>query len=581
MKRSFDLELKTLYHGGLALFGCWTLQILLGITVRNPLTVVFFAFLFWAANKAPKGGKVRFVSAVLLTFLFAFLTRNNVFGAFESSLFRSLSKLIVFVGVFCLSYILIGLIYSLFAANKIDAIVERPAIEPMDKKEPYKGAGFVLTVALICLIFWLPYFLYEFPGVMTADSLVQFAEIIGDEPWSNHHPVLHTLLLWGLYDLGLAVSGDSEVGIAFYTVFQMVFMAFCCGILTNHLNSRRRQILAVAFYTLVPFNAVYVVTIWKDIIYAGIAMLLVCLVIDMRKEENTDKKVYWCLFVVLSILFSLFRSNAWIAFILWAVVFVIAFRKKLLTSVSAVAVVIACVVLIKGPVFNAFGVASPDFVESLSVPAQQISRVLVDDVSIDDLDKELIERVIDTTYIKELYAPDFADNIKELIRAGQPAILEENKILYFKLWLKLCIQHPYEYVRAWYDQVGGYIYPDVSVRVADLDGIMQNSYNLYWNPIIGGKVVVKLKEIAIKLGDFVPIYGMLWSIGAYFWLLVISTFVCLVRKENVLCKTLFLLLVFTLLLAAPVVDFRYGYAYVMTMPLWAVMGNNSHGTLGG
>ena len=61
---------------------------------------------------------------------------------------------------------------------------------------------------------------------------------------------------------------------------------------------------------------------------------------------------------------------------------------------------------------------------------------------------------------------------------------------------------------------------------------------------------------------------MLWSIGTYTWLLCIVTIVCLLRKRPVLCKLLLIMQILTLLIAAPVVDFRYGYAVVMTMPLW-------------
>lgn len=575
MERSLDFELKAIACGGLALFGCWTLQILLGITVRNPLTVVFFAFLFWAAERAKKGGPVQIGISFAMTGLMTLLTWNRSLGTFESSLFKIISRIIVVAGFFCLTYVITGLIYAAISKDIGNKVSFRKDV--VDGGKPFTGVLAAFIIALICLVFWLPYFLYEFPGIMTADSLVQFSEIMGDEPWSNHHPVVHTLLLWALYDIGVFFTGDPEIGIAFYTGFQMLFMAFCCGVLTTHLKSRRNQIKAVIFYSLVPFNVIFAITVWKDIIFAGITMLLMCLVIDMRKEDRSVSFLQWTGFVLLSILFALLRSNAWIAYILWIPFLLIAFRKDIAKAGASVAIVVLTVVIIKGPVMSAFGVGQPDFVESLSVPAQQIARVLVDEEEIDDKEKLLIENVIDTTYIKELYAPDFADNMKELMRAGNPAEIEQNKKSYFVLWLHLCLKHPGTVTRAWYDLVGGYIYPDVNIRVADMDGIMNNDYNLYWNPLIGGRAIVKAKEIAIKLGNFIPVYGMLWSIGAFTWLLVISTIISLVKREHVLCKILLLLLVLTLLIAAPVVDFRYGYAIVMTLPLWAFYNINAAG----
>ena len=187
-----------------------------------------------------------------------------------------------------------------------------------------------------------------------------------------------------------------------------------------------------------------------------------------------------------------------------------------------------------------------------------------------------IDAVIDRTYVKELYAADFADNIKELVRAGHPEILEANKGQYLDLWFKLFLKNPVLYVRAWYDLTGGYIYPDVAYKVGDIDGIMSNEHGLISEPKIGGKFI-KVKEILIKLSDFMPIYGMFFSIGAYFWGLVITLVLAIRRKKNILIHVLMLLLVATLLIASPVVDFRYGYAYVLTMPIWLALTLSENG----
>ena len=195
------------------------------------------------------------------------------------------------------------------------------------------------------------------------------------------------------------------------------------------------------------------------------------------------------------------------------VIFAVLFKKQLVPVLVTAILSIAVVVVIKGPVFDAFNVASPDFTESLSVPLQQVARVLVEDGNVSDEELALIDAVIDRTYVKELYAANYADNIKELVRAGHPDVLEANKGQYLGLWFKLFLKNPGLYVKAWYDLTGGYIYPDVAYSVGDVDGIMSNDMGLYASPIIGGKFI-KVKEILLKLGDFMPIYGMLFSIGA-------------------------------------------------------------------
>lgn len=569
----------------LAFFGCWALQILSGITVRNPLTIVFFAVLFWFAF-------VRFaldkryvfidgvISAVVAAVL-AYVLKGMIQLEFNSALFRYMSIAITYVGIACLLYVLIGVGRSLFSPNRASIFSDvKNIVLEKDDSAAFRGAKAFWIVALVCFLCWLPYFLYEFPGIMTADSLVQYEQIIGVESYSNHHPVLHTLIIKFFYDIGYGISGSPEVGIACYTLFQMMFMALCFSYLTMHLDRRSSQIRAVIFFAIIPFNAVFAVTIWKDVLFAGITILLFCVVKDLRdcldggySQEGTGSVKLawkWCTFAILSVLFALFRSNAWIAYLLWIPFLVMTFRKHIMKAAISVITVLITVALVKGPIFQSLGVSGPDLVESLSVPSQQIARMYVDDVITDEDDVALLQRAVDTGYIKELYAADYADNIKELMRAGHPEEIENNKGQYLGLWFKEVGLNPAEAVKAWYDLEGGYIYPDVPARVADMDGIMDNAYGLYWYPVIGGKAVVKYKELALKMGDFVPIYGMLFSIGAFSWLLVISIIVSIVRKEAVLCKTLLLLLVLTFLIAAPVVDFRYGYALVVTMPMWVV-----------
>ena len=215
------------------------------------------------------------------------------------------------------------------------------------------------------------------------------------------------------------------------------------------------------------------------------------------------------------------------------------------------------------------GIPGPDFTESLSVPLQQVARVQVNDRPVDSEDLAMIDNVIDRTYIHELYAPDFADNIKELVRAGHPEILEGHKSEYFGLWLRLGLKYPGDYIAAWYDLAGGYIYTNVNYKVGDVDGIMPNVHDLQWSPIIGGKFI-KVKEILIKLQDFMPIYGILFTVAIYTWALGLSFIYAVSHKKSVLLQTLMLLIMGTLLIAAPVVDFRYAYAMVMTWPLWFV-----------
>lgn len=240
---------------------------------------------------------------------------------------------------------------------------------------------------------------------------------------------------------------------------------------------------------------------------------------------------------------------------------------------------------------NAFHVVQPDFVESICIPLQQTARVICEDKELTEEEWESIHKVIDTTYIKELYAPGFADNMKELVRVGDPGYLTEHKGEYLKLWLSLGLRYPSTYIRAYIDQTIGYWYPDVAYTVGDIDGIIANETGVTSHPLIGGPFIVKTKEILQKLGDMLPLYGLLFSMGAMFWTLTGCIAVVFAKKQyqRFILFLPGLAVILTLLVATPVSsEFRYAYSLAYTMPLYLLLpfirsperqGNPSYNTL--
>ena len=604
---------------GLSAFAiCFALQIICRITVRNPLTVIFFLLALYLERKYDCSKKNRTVYAIMLipAAIIVWVLRNYLQGDFSSAVFRIMSVGIVFVGIWRLLCLAVSIATGVGCAGnakgtssqglKCEGVLKGAEAGQMPEKNTSEnsrktflvsGAAIVLITTGICLLCWLPYYLYEYPGIMTADSLVQYEQIIGIRPYSNHHPMIHTLCIAFFYRIGFAISGDPGFGIACYTAAQMIFMALCCGIVTCTVNDlwnenkkerglfKKQKLYAVSlitciFFALVPFNAVFSVTIWKDVPAAGITMLLLCRLCSMIGYNNFENRrrsfSFYELFsfIILCILFSLFRSNAYFALWIGAPFIIYTFRSRIKQIVPALVAAIVIAGVIRGPVMSAAGIEQADFTESLSVPLQQVARVLVEDRQVDDKDIALIDTVIDRTYIHELYAADFADNIKELVRAGHPEELEKKRLEFLGLWLRLLIKYPGDYINAWFDLDGGYIYPDVSYEVGNIDGIMVNDLGLVSTPKLGGKAFIKLKEIMIKMGSFVPLYGMLWCIGAYTVFDIFALAVVIGNKEYKKYMVIMLIplsLILTLCIAAPMVDFRYAYAVVMTMPLSAAI----------
>lgn len=71
----------------------------------------------------------------------------------------------------------------------------------------------------------------------------------------------------------------------------------------------------------------------------------------------------------------------------------------------------------------------------------------------------------------------------------------------------------------------------------------------------------------------VPIYGVLWSMGAACWIMLFGISVVIIRKEyhKLICYLPSVTLLLTILAATPVAtEFRYVYFMVLSLPFYLI-----------
>ena len=120
-------------------------------------------------------------------------------------------------------------------------------------------------------------------------------------------------------------------------------------------------------------------------------------------------------------------------------------------------IVIVLSVFLKYPVLKSLNVKQPDTIESLSIPAQQIARVITDEEDITIEQKELLSELIDIDEIPTYYVSYFSDPIKNLVREkGNQEYLKEHSNEYLNLYIQLGLKYPQKYIEAWVDQTRGY-----------------------------------------------------------------------------------------------------------------------------
>lgn len=559
-------------------FTAWALMEASRMEAGNILTFVFFLLCFFffchidtrlSASGFDRGKRTR-ITAGIISLIFSALYMAVDYPFYVENLTNPLFRIgivsAVLIGFLVLFYNLLLLLFS-YTGDKVhlEAILFDNEATPA---LPRLG----LFAFLICLLGWLPYFLYQYPGIMTPDSINQFEQVLHIIPYSNHHPWMHTLTIGIFYNLGYALTGNMVVAMSFYTFFQMCALAFAVAYLINTLRQYRFRplvcLIITLFYALVPYHAVFSVTVWKDIPFAAGTMVFGCSMLRLIKKISIPNL---CAFALSGLVLCLFRSNGWYAFCLCLPFLLFYFRKKAKVLFPVLLGILGITVIIKYPVMNAFHVTQPDLIESLAIPTQQIAAVICNDRPLRDEQLDLIEQVVDLTYIKELYNPYYADNIKELVRAGDQAYLAAHKKEFLQLWLELLAAYPGDYLTAYIHQTYGYWYPDSFYLVAEAEGVSATKLGVSHTPLIRGPFVVKAKEIAIKLGGILPLYGTLWSMGVICWIFIFCIGNAFVRDEK--WKLILYLpsaaLLLTVLIATPVAtEFRYVYFLVFALPFY-------------
>ena len=608
-------RLPFLLEGYLAAFALANIG---GIATTNIITLVLFLLCFqffkYSAGREREcalsedgkklvhgrsAGKRRTAALVLgifYTFCYVAAAHGELTGTLENGLFRLIYLGLTAAGLFLLFFRGCGFLFLLLEkrSERIRRIVEGNAKKAgTGQADGVKNSGQPFwLIFLLLLACWFPWFLYDFPGVMTPDSLSQFSQAGGLIGYSNHHPFVHTLLIQLFTSLGNAVFHDVYAGIACYTVFQMIAMAlivtYGLQVLFRRGAGKKLCFCFLLFYALVPYNGIFAVTMWKDILFSGLFLLFVLSVYQLlplccEGRRFGERPGLLVLFGISGVLVCLMRSNGLYAFVFSMPFLVYAFRRHWKIILPLQVLVLAVVFLVKGPVMEAFDVAQPAFSESLSIPAQQIARVVYEGRELSGEQKELLGKTVEYSAIADYYQPELSDPVKALIQYGHPEYLEAHKGEYLRLWVQLGLKYPLDYWNAFVDQTKGYWFPDAPGLLTN-EGISPNELGLSWQPVLRGQAVTKIVEILSKLYTIFPLYGLLYSIGAFTWAAVFLFANCLLngKKENWILYLPFFAILLTLCAATPVAsDVRYAYSLILSMPLLIHAGLEIAGPLPG
>ena len=518
-----------------------------------------------------------------------------ILGDLEAARGRGIARNAGSFALWFLGSYLVLLALCVLLANRAAVLSVLPfpaACSGGEKRQNRRGVYFIF--AAVCLLGCLPYYLMYYPGWLNNDAVWQIEQILGMAERSNHHPYFHTLLMRVFFMLGYRLSGTYTGGAALYTFVQMSVMALVFAFFLYQLYLRGARFcwlaLALLFYAVLPINTLLTICMGKDEFFTAALLLFAWLTatIDLdaaegRRDKAGRKKesAKWLACFAAGLLVCLLRSNGVFIFAgtsvcLLAVKLRRAVRAKAgrnrifpRRSFLCAAAVLACYLLWHGPLLGAMHVQPPDTIESLTMPTQHLLCAYLKGGELTEEETALLGRVIPLEKAEEYYNPRLFDPMKELIReSGDQQAIADDKGRYFRLWLRVGLRNPLQYLVAQVRQTAGFW----AYRVPDYEYVY-GEYYMVDNPF-GIETVRKLfsydAELAMHdyLMGFLDLYNRVWSLGLNTWLMVFCLAYMAYQRKNALIFAPFVMLLVTLLLATPVYnEFRYAYGLFAAFPI--------------
>ena len=106
------------------------------------------------------------------------------------------------------------------------------------------------------------YLLAFFPGTFTYDGYFQLTEFYGFRDWSNHLPVMATLIEGGIFNIG-ANLGGKNFGLFLYVFLQVLFQsyvfAYCIKIIAKLTKNFFLVVFSMVFFAINPLFPVCIV----------------------------------------------------------------------------------------------------------------------------------------------------------------------------------------------------------------------------------------------------------------------------------------------------------------------------------
>ena len=404
-----------------------------------------------------------------------------------------------------------------------------------EKKHFFSSHAFLKAFGILVAVY-LPFILLSYPGNLCWDVIGQIEQVTLGTGYSSHHPLVHTLLVGGLTQLGMSLFGAYEIGLFAYMLVQMVLFAasLAATIAVLAVRGVKFPVLTglLALYILAPVYTNIVSTAVKDVPFMAFVIgYVICLYLFLEKPDRLHDRKFVLGFLAVQLGMILFRNNGlYVAVFGGAAALLYVWKcysvKERLAGVTVLfagsVIISKIIVAILMQVLNATPGSSG---EMLSIPFQQTARYLqLYQHELTEEEKSAIEGVLgDVSEVAAVYDPDISDPVKAMFQKDASAFA---MVDYFITWFKCFFKHPAVYFEAFFHHIYGWFDPAVTNFIR-----YEAQYDLISQEGLFPDAQKLLLFFYRFVNRFTPL-GVLENVGIYVWGLFFVTAYSRKRRDT-------------------------------------------------
>ena len=289
------------------------------------------------------------------------------------------------------------------------------------KPEKVSAIKVFLIIWAVMLGLYFVSFLALYPGLFVFDAKWQYDMYKGVEAFTEHHPVLHTLIIGFLIDTVYQTTGNFNYGVVAYTVSQILICSAAFSYMLTYVYKKTKSVILIVlsglFVSLHPALVLQVMSATKDTPFLAFLVLNIVLSLELLEDakaffKRPDKYILW---VVSTVLMIIFRNNCLYAVPFLLILLFVFLKSNRKNYIVMVMVAMLFFGLYKAVLVPAVTTDKTDGREMLSVPIQQIMRIYhTEGADITEEEEECVE-ILFEEWGRVCYDPKISDYPKVVL----------------------------------------------------------------------------------------------------------------------------------------------------------------------